>query len=120
MSPGFTPPPPEQRSLPGRRIVAVGGAWLMLVGAALLVVRWSERRFESSERAAFPPGLGRAEVADVNQKPFALDDSAPRLREAQQARLRGYGWVDRDAGVIHVPVERAMEQVLADEGGRRP
>ena len=120
MSAGFTPPPPEQRSLPGRRLAAMGGAWLVLVGAALLVVRWSEHRYEPSERAAFPPGLGRAEVAAVNQKPFALDDSASRLREAQEERLRGYGWVDRDAGVIHVPVERAMEQVLADEAGRRP
>ncbi|GHG77483.1 hypothetical protein [Comamonas sp. JC664] len=120
MSEGFTPPPPEHRSLPGRRLVAVGCAWLAVVGVALLVIRWSEHRFIPWVPAPLPSELGRAEVADVNQRPFSLEDGAPRLRAAQQARLRGYGWVDRDAGVIHVPAERALEQVLADEQGRRP
>lgn len=32
----------------------------------------------------------------------------------QARRLRGSGWVDREAGVIHVPVERAIELVLAE------
>lgn len=120
MSIGFTPPPPEHRQLPGRRIAVVGAAWLVLVAAALLVVRWGEGRYAPGASAGFPPSLGAPEVADVNQRPFALEDGAPRLRDAQQARLRGYGWVDRDAGVIHIPVERAMEQVLSAEEGPRP
>jgi hypothetical protein len=31
------------------------------------------------------------------------------FRAAQSAKLHGYGWVDRKAGVIHIPIERAME-----------
>jgi hypothetical protein len=60
--------------------------------------------------------MGEAEISDVNQRPFALEDEAPRLRAEQAARLESYGWVDRNAGIIHVPIERAMEQVLEVEG----
>jgi hypothetical protein len=32
-----------------------------------------------------------------------------KLRAMEDARLHGYGWVDRGAGIIHIPIERAME-----------
>ena len=37
-----------------------------------------------------------------------------RLREAQRAELDKYEWVDRDAGLVSIPVERAID--LAAEG----
>ncbi|ABF91636.1 hypothetical protein MXAN_3870 [Myxococcus xanthus DK 1622] len=120
MSEGFIPPPPEPRMLPTRHIAGVGCAWLFVVGIALLLIRWSVREYAPWAPAGFPPTLGVSEVADVNQRLFKREDAAPRLREAQRARLRGYGWVDRDAGVIHIPVEQALEQVLSTEEGARP
>jgi hypothetical protein len=36
-----------------------------------------------------------------------------RLQEEQ--RLNSYGWVDEKAGVIHIPIDRAM-QLLAQQG----
>ncbi|HEU4625400.1 MAG TPA: hypothetical protein VFS52_11585 [Steroidobacteraceae bacterium] len=36
------------------------------------------------------------------------------LRE-QQARLHRYRWVDREAGIVQIPIERAM-QILATDG----
>lgn len=38
-----------------------------------------------------------------------------RLREREEALLSGYGWVDRDAGVARIPIERAIE-LLATRG----
>jgi hypothetical protein len=32
-----------------------------------------------------------------------------RYRQVQNERLRSYGWVDRAAGVAHIPIERAMD-----------
>lgn len=43
------------------------------------------------------------------------DLAALRAREA--ARLSSYGWVDRQAGVVHIPIERAMELLVARRGG---
>ena len=31
------------------------------------------------------------------------------MRAADDARLHGDGWLDRSAGVLHIPIERAME-----------
>jgi hypothetical protein len=118
MSAGYTPPPPDHGQLPGRRIGLVAAGWLLLVVVSLLATRYWQGRSRPSERAGPSAAMGRVEVGIVNQRPFALEDGAPRLRGAQESRLDGYGWVDRDAGVIHLPVERAVDAVLAEEGGR--
>jgi hypothetical protein len=34
-----------------------------------------------------------------------------KFREREDERLSTYGWIDRRAGVVHVPIERAMELV---------
>ena len=34
------------------------------------------------------------------------------LRAKQQALLKGYGWVNRDAGVARIPIEEAMRIVV--------
>jgi hypothetical protein len=118
MSTEYTPPPPDHGKLPGKRIALVAGGWLLLVVLSVLATRFWQGRSRPSSRAEPPSAMGRAEISIVNQRPFALEDQAPKLRGAQQSRLDGYGWVDRDAGVIHVPVERAMDAVLAEEGAR--
>jgi hypothetical protein len=35
----------------------------------------------------------------------------PILHATQEAELNSYGWVDRQKGVVHIPVERAMELI---------
>jgi len=42
----------------------------------------------------------------------ALDLRA--LRAAEDAQLQGYGWVDRRAGLVHVPIERALDLVAGE------
>jgi hypothetical protein len=37
------------------------------------------------------------------------------VQATAQARLNGYGWADRQAGVAHIPIERAM-QLQAQRG----
>lgn len=37
-----------------------------------------------------------------------------RYDEAQRAQLSGYQWVDRRAGIVRIPIGRAM-QILADQ-----
>jgi hypothetical protein len=34
------------------------------------------------------------------------------LRAEAQPELQSYGWIDRDAKIVHVPIERAMELAL--------
>ncbi len=37
-----------------------------------------------------------------------------RLHAREDAILHRYGWVDRQAGVVQIPIERAMDLVAAD------
>ena len=34
------------------------------------------------------------------------------LRAAEDALLNSYGWVDRNAGITRIPIERAMDKLL--------
>ena len=45
-----------------------------------------------------PPRLQSNPAADLQE-----------LRAAEDATLSSYGWVNRDAGVIRIPIERAMD-----------
>lgn len=38
-----------------------------------------------------------------------------RLLAAEEALLKSYGWVDRDKGLVHIPIERAID-ILAQKG----
>ena len=38
-----------------------------------------------------------------------------RMRAAEQAALNSYGWVDKEAGIVRIPVDRAME-ILTKKG----
>jgi hypothetical protein len=36
------------------------------------------------------------------------------LRAESQQRLSAYGWVDRENGVVHMPIEEAKKQLLEE------
>ena len=42
-------------------------------------------------------------------------DDLVALRESERAVLDSYGWVDRDGGIVRLPIERAME-LVAERG----
>jgi len=48
------------------------------------------------------------------------DRAAIRLEmeEAARERLGSYGWVDREKGVVRIPVERARELWLKERAGK--
>lgn len=58
--------------------------------------------------------MERRASAQIEAVPFvAPTDSELETRRAD-AQLRTYGWVDRNRGVIHVPLEVATELYLAE------
>jgi hypothetical protein len=65
----------------------------------------------------------------VSREP--MQPPAPRLQQfprneiyefrlQEDARLHGYGWVDKNAGIVHIPIEEAMKRVLAQGLPARP
>jgi hypothetical protein len=38
------------------------------------------------------------------------------LREAQAKQATSYAWVDQKAGIVQIPIDRAMDLVVAEQG----
>jgi hypothetical protein len=99
------PPPPAGAPSGGRgaalSLVSTLGVALAAVGLVLLL-GWLLPR--PSGGAAPRPSTAEAYAA------------GERLETEQRRRLEGYGWVDREAGVVRIPVTRAMEIVAGETG----
>lgn len=39
-----------------------------------------------------------------------------KVRQETSKSLNEYGWVDRKAGIAHIPIERAMEAYVKEQG----
>lgn len=58
------------------------------------------------EKAATPP----APLLQVDPR-----SDLAAFRNEESARLNSYGWVDRSKGVVHIPIARAMAEIV-DKG----
>lgn len=69
--------------------------------------------FSVHSRPAAPPPRGVIETApprlDLEVEPGEL---LRRLRLSEADRLGRYEWIDRDAGIVRIPIGRAMELVV--------
>ena len=120
-------PPPEAQAdehVASFKIVAVGVIALIVFGAATV---WSSRILKGTEKRLSPTGpiavgkeIGKPEIGIVDQTPFETTRSAERYRREQMERLYGYGWVDPQRGIIHVPIDVAIDRFLAEQQGKKP
>lgn len=113
--PEFEPVGYEQRDASPR-----GVAWTA-VGLAVVIF------FSFVGIYAFEASMARHRGVEMERRSSPNQDiPAPRLqadpavdlvalRANEDARLHTYGWVDRKAGVVHIPIERAMD-LLLDRG----
>jgi hypothetical protein len=80
-------------------IVASVGATLLLGWGGL----HQALRIESR-----PPAL-------LDRDLFAGTTRAERLKRLAEQHLRSYGWVNRAAGIVHVPIDVAIESYLEEK-----
>jgi len=97
------------------------GIGLAVAAAVIHVALWGlfellEAR-EAKRDAPLPP-LAAAGLRRTPPEPRLEPDALlPRRRMVaeEDAALTTYGWVDREAGIVRIPIERAME-LLAERG----
>jgi hypothetical protein len=93
-------------------LFVIGSIWALKIRT----VTEASMNAAGSRNTALPAGFGAEEQGIVDQIPFELNTWVAKDRLEATAKLKGYGWVDPQAGVIHVPIERAMELVVAESG----
>ena len=58
----------------------------------------------------------RAEQGELEKKVYSQPYQALQQLDADQLELlNSYGWVSQADGVVHIPIERAMELTAADD-----
>jgi hypothetical protein len=116
-APGHGPVRAEDDHVPSGPILAVGiGALVIFFLASWVTLAYLRDREREHVAPAVPTELGLSKIGLVEQQLFESADRGARDREARRKRLGSYGWVDRKAGVVHLPIDRAME--LSAQGVR--
>lgn len=103
----------ETRDLPVRApVIAMAATAVTVVLGALVVWRLLHGVWAEADRP--PPPLA-ADTATVSTSP-PLQRDPVRERQAHATRMAeridGVGWVNREAGVVHMPVQQAMRLLL--------
>jgi hypothetical protein len=112
----------EDDTVATHRLLRVSGASVVIgaVGvffAAVLLVGST-----GSLRPSFagPPGRARIvprAISRIEQTPIWVAQPGIDLRDSQRRELESWGWVDRGAGIAHIPIQRAMD-IVAKEAPR--
>jgi len=102
------------------RGLVIAAAALVVTGIVVQVIlALVMQQFAHRERRLDSLYPGRTAI-DVDQFPNPRLQENPavdlaRLRAEERRRSSAYGWVDRKAGIAHIPLERAMD-ILAKTG----
>ena len=115
----------EPRDLSVRGVVGFLAA-LGIAGIIVLVVLWSAYKYLAGSQIQPPLVNQRIVVGKQQEDTHDLIHKfpAPRLqpdpvgdlntfRADEEERLNSYGWVDRGAGKVHIPIERAIDTLAA-------
>jgi len=96
--------------------VGIGVACLL----AIVITWWMLSRYTAAVEAESPPPSPIAQADERRLPPGPRLQQHPEreleeMRREMTERLGSYGWVDEGAGVVHLPIDRAIE-LIAERG----
>jgi len=110
-------------------IAAKFAIWLVVSAVVIHVGLWGLFRFYANYETAqqpmptYPLAAARGQGSRLPPMPRLqgkpVEDIA-RFRAEEEQLLRGYSWVDEEAGIVRIPIEEAMRQVIARGLPSRP
>lgn len=107
--------------------IVLTGVWLMAGIVVSMIFSWYFSVFLKNQQIAADPAATPLEVRGrvmppgerLQPSPFeGMDLETPERQldaflAQQSAALNSYGWVSKQAGIAHIPVERAIELLVA-------
>jgi hypothetical protein len=91
--------------------IVIGAAGVFFAGALLFATVGTLR-----PNAAGPEGPKRASrtLSQIEQTPVMVTRTGIDMRDSQRRELETWGWVDHNSGVAKIPIERAIDVVIAE------
>ena len=96
-------------------LVKFGIGLFLLIVVVLFAMRFMFDHFSTTQQLG-PPASPFAETQTLPPAPRlqvqpALD--LEELREGEDEKLNSYGWIDQKAGIARIPIDRAIDMLLA-------
>jgi hypothetical protein len=115
----MTPPAAQaEESIKWSSVIGVGvGAIVLFAIATFIAFRFMEMREKQLQPVgpmAPPAQVGQKEIGIVDQVPFDVSRALQTYRDDRDQRLSSWGWVDRKNGVVHMPIEEAMDRMAKE------
>ena len=114
-------PPPDVQAEEGLRfgaIVGVGLGWALIFFVSIFitvkVLHAREKALQPNGPDPLPAQIGQGEIGIVDQVPFVVYRALENYQKDRRARLEHWGWVDRKAGTVHMPIADAMDLVVKE------
>jgi len=109
----------EQKDVNVKSIAWFGVGLLTLTIVAMVLVWGLLASLDNSRTdATSPPAL--TVPPEPRLKPNPIDQSASQAEHLQQETIRqeewlnSYGWVDKEAGMVHMPIDEAMKLTVEE------
>jgi hypothetical protein len=98
---------PEPPAISARLVVFVAIGFLAFVGISLVLLGFYYGHKINGAAFVAPEAFASPQLQ--------IDDVAElaKLQDKQRHELSDYGWVNRDAGIIRIPIAEAMKQIVA-------
>ncbi len=100
------------------RVVAIAGVLLLAGMALMLIITVGVQLAYVGQLPCLCPPNGVFSANPSNPLPSAVtrrqnpDAVMQQYLSEEDARLHTYGWLDQNAGVVHIPIERAIDALL--------
>jgi hypothetical protein len=116
-----TQPIQEEDRIATGKIVATAIISLAVFGVGVVwsisIQRNENKSIVTQMHPAGPAEAGAPEVGIVYQWPFNVSKYGEEKKAELEARLHSYGWADKSAKVVHIPIDEAMKKYVSQAGG---
>lgn len=108
-------PPHDPEGIPWRKVAVITVIALSLYTIGTILAWFQLMYLQAGRQSTIPELIGMSRINMLIQPLFDLETAAYEQHHRERLRLSSYGWADRESGMIHIPVERAMEELLAEQ-----
>ena len=99
-------------------VLAVSVGLLVLISLTGVAIMWRVMAYETHDDTGESRGSPLAGLRPLPPTPrlqITPSTDLKDIREQEHALLSTYGWVEKDKGVVRIPIDRAMD-LLAERG----